>query len=139
VAKKRIKVGVRRGDGPPPGFEWNVDILDLAFEEAMKFLDTDQYRHLADQFQDLAMQGDPTHSNEISLVAIEDFHELRDWGGILFPHNVRVFFGVDKGKRAIVVLGAIDKRNNGPTPLGDKVRVRRRWRKYLRGEYEQVL
>ena len=104
MAKKQIKVGVRRGGGSAPGYQWDVDILDLAYHEACDFLDGDQYRHVAEQFQVLAMQGDPTHSQEISLDAVEGFFELRDWGGILYPRNVRVFFGVDDARRAIVVL-----------------------------------
>jgi hypothetical protein len=85
--------------------------------------------------QELARQDDPTHCETISLDAVEDFHELRDWGGVLGGLNVRLFFGVDKSNRAIVVIGLIKKQNNGPTPIGDKIRMRRRWRKYLRGEY----
>lgn len=49
--------------------------------------------------------------------------------------NIRVFFGVDSASRALIVLGVIKKQNNGPTPLGDKVRMRRRWRNYRAGEY----
>ena len=33
--RKPVKVGVKEGGGPPPGYQWNVDILDQAFEEAM--------------------------------------------------------------------------------------------------------
>jgi hypothetical protein len=136
LPRKRLKVAAVRGGGPPPGLEWNIWSLDLAYDEAMEFLDSDQYRHVAQQFWDLARQPDPTHSEIISVRPIEDFHELRDWGGILYPHNVRVFFGVDKMSRAIVVLGAIDKKNDGATPTGDRVRMRRRWRKYCNGDYE---
>jgi len=38
VAKKQIKVGVCKGDGPAPGYLWNVAILDIAFREVMGFL-----------------------------------------------------------------------------------------------------
>ena len=135
MAKKQIKIGVSEGGGPPPGFLWNVWILDLAFDEARDFLDDDKYRHIAFQFQELASENDPTHSATCDIRAIEDFYELRDWGGVLGGLNVRVFFGVDKMRRTIVIVGAIQKQNNGPTPLGDKIRVRRRWRKYGNGDY----
>jgi hypothetical protein len=131
-----LKTGVNRGSGPPPGYQWNVWILDRAFREASEFLNEAQYAHLAEQVKALARQSDPTHSDTISLDAIEDFHELRDWGGILYPLNVRIFFGVDKSLRAIVILGVIDKRNNGPTPQGDKIRMRGRWRRYGQGEFK---
>jgi hypothetical protein len=49
--------------------------------------------------------------------------------------NLRVFFRVDKDKAAIVVLGVITKQNNGPTSNGDKLRMKRRNRKYLAGDY----
>jgi len=127
--------GVKVGQGLPPGYQWNVWVLDLAFEEAMGVLTDDQYEHMAGLFQLLAMHTDPTHSDTLSLDDIENFHELRDWGGILANLNIRGFYGVDKKNRAIVELGLIAKKNNGPTPLPDRVRMRNRWRRYLRGDF----
>lgn len=135
MAKKPVKRGVERGTGVPP-FAWSIRILDRAFDEAMQFLDRRQYRHLAQQFQELARQADPTHSDTISLDDIEDFHELRDWGGMLHPRNVRIYFGVEKSRREIIVLGAMDKKNDGATPLGVKSRMRRRWRRYRAGDFD---
>jgi len=134
---KSIRVGVREGAGPPPGYEWSVWILDVAFDEAMGFLSSVQYEHLAMQFRELASQEDPTHSDTISIRSMtpEDFCELRDKGGVLGNINTRVFFGVDKSSRAIVVLGSIKKQNDGPTARGDIIRIRRRWRMYCNGEY----
>lgn len=134
---KGLKVGKHRGDGPPPGYRWNLVILDLAFSEAMKFLDESQYRHLSELFWQLAGQGDPTHSLTISVRAIEDLMELRDKGGILHGLNVRIFYYVDKrdGHRSIVIVGAIVKKNDGATLEVEKIRMRRRLRKYLRGDY----
>jgi hypothetical protein len=56
---KNVKVGVHRGDSEP-SFNWNVLILDMAFEEAMGFLDEAQYQHVATQVQELARELDPT-------------------------------------------------------------------------------
>ena len=136
MARKPVKVGVKVGGGPAPGYKWNVEILDVAYKEAMGFLDDDQYDHLANQVKELASGDDPTHSETISIDQIEEFHELRDWGGILHPFSVRVFFGVDKEKRSIVILGTLKKQNNGATPAGDKIVMRRRWRNCLKGEYD---
>ncbi len=61
----------------------------------------------------------------------EDYFEIRDKGGILHKINVRLFFFVHKPTRHIVVLGAIKKENNGPTPIGDRLTMRRRRRLYL--------
>jgi hypothetical protein len=36
------KIGVRVGGGRPPGYRWNVAILEQAFHEAREFLDDDQ-------------------------------------------------------------------------------------------------
>lgn len=130
-----VKVGVEKGGGPPPGYVWNVWILDLAFEEAMSYLTQDQYQHVAMQFKELAREIDPSHPATASVDAVEDFFELRDKGGVLGNMNVRVFFCLDKDRAAIVVLGTIKKQNNGPTPLGDKLRMARRRRKYFNGEY----
>jgi phage-related protein len=129
--RKRIKVGVKEGGGPPPGYKWNVEILDQAFEEAMGFLSEDQYDHMADQVRELATQDDPTHSQTVDVRAIEDFYEIRDKGGVLRKISARVFFFTHKVSRTIVVLGALKKETNGPTPIGDKCMMRRRRRLYL--------
>ena len=67
----------------------------------------------------------------IDIRPVEDYYELRDKGGILRRLNVRVFFFVHKPTRTIVALGTIKKENNGQTPIGDKVTMRRRKRLYL--------
>ena len=133
---KELKVGVHKGDGPPPGYRWNVLMIDFVYDEVMKFLDEAQYAHLAHQFQELGLQLDPRSCQTISVKRIEDFYELRDKGGILGGLNVRVFYHVDDGPaRSIVVLGAIVKQNDGATLNADKIRMRRRQRKYKAGEY----
>jgi len=60
---------------------------------------------------------------------------LRDKGGILGNINLRIFFHVDRVARAVVILGVIKKQNDGPTPFGDKIRMRYRQRKYREGAY----
>jgi len=129
--RKPIKIGVRRSGGPPPGYRWTVEIVSQSFEEAMSFLNEEQYQHLAQQVRELALQDDPTHSQTIDIRPIEDFHEIRDKGGILQRINCRVFYFVRKESKTIVVIGTIKKENNGPTPMGDKIRMRRRMRQYL--------
>lgn len=129
--QRPTKVDVREGGGPPPGYQWNVDLFDQAHDEAMGFLSGDQYDHMADQIRELARQPDPTHSQTIDVRPIQDFFEVRDKGGILKKLNVRVFFFVHKPSRTIVILGAIKKENNGPTPVGDKSTMHRRMRLYL--------
>jgi hypothetical protein len=130
---RKLKVGVKVGGGS--GYQWNVLIVNFVFDEAMKFLDESQYAHLAEQFQMLALSEDPTRSLVVSVDAVDDFHELRDKGGILRGLNVRVFYYVDRRTRSIVVIGAILKKNNGPTLQTVKIRIRRRVRAYLAGEY----
>ncbi|HEV3166323.1 MAG TPA: hypothetical protein VGZ22_20020 [Isosphaeraceae bacterium] len=129
--RKAVKIGVKVGGGVPPGFLWNVEILNQAFDETMAFANEDQYAHLACQVRDLAMEEDPTHSNFLDVRSIEDFYELREKGGILQKLNVRVFYFPDKESRTIVILGSIKKENNGPTPTGDRLTMRRRKRLYL--------
>lgn len=133
--RKKLKVGVWQGAGPEPGYEWSVAILDEAFEEAMDVLGEAGYDHFKMQVKELAKQGDPTHSDTVDVKSIEDYYEIRDHGGVHGNINVRVFFGVDPNRRAMVVLGTIKKPNNGPTPVSDKVLMRRRWRNYLKGEF----
>ena len=135
---KKLKVGVKEGGGVPPGYEWNVLIFDRAYNEAISFLDASQYRHMAMQVKELAMESEPTKSTTVDVRKIEEFYEIRDKGGPLGGLNVRVFFGVDGKKRSLVVLGAIKKQNDGPTPIGDKVRMRRRWRAYENGDVGSI-
>lgn len=130
-AKKKIKVGVKEGGGPPPGYRWNVQILDAAFSEAMGFLGPDQYDHMAMQVRELARQEDATHSDTVDVRPVEGYYEIRDKGGILRRLNVRVFYFVHQPARTIVVMGVIKKENDGATPLGDRVRMRRRMRSYI--------
>jgi hypothetical protein len=52
VARRALKVGVRRGGGPPPGYRWTVLVPDIAYEEARSFLNEDQYQHEAMQVKD---------------------------------------------------------------------------------------
>jgi len=132
-----MKVVANQGGGQDPGYEWSVLTLNVAHDEAAKMLTADQYDHEADLVKQLARHADPTHSSTLSVCAVEDFYELRDKGGVLGNMNVRTFFCLDrKAKaRAIIVLGVIKKQNDGPTPLGDKIRMRYRKRKYEEGVY----
>jgi hypothetical protein len=81
--RKTVKVGVKEGGGVAPGYLWNVDILNQAFDQAMGFLNEDQYAHLSSQVRELARQEDPTRSDSVDVRALEDFHEIRDKGGFL--------------------------------------------------------
>ena len=126
---KDVKIGVLAGDAGKDGeYQWNVLILDRAYEEAMKILNVEQYAYTAAQVKALATEQDPTHSNLCSVDAIEDFHELREKHGVLGKINLRVFFFLDRTRSAIVILGVIKKENNGPKPDGTRVTMRRRKR-----------
>lgn len=129
--RKPIKVGVKEGDGPPPGYQWNVDIVDLAFDEAMSFLDGEQYDHLARQVRELAREAEPTRSQTIDVRPVDEFYELRDKGGVLKRINARVFFCLCRATRIIAVIGAFNKKNDGQTPDYVKVLMRYRTRHYL--------
>ena len=109
MERKRVRIGVKEGQGPPPGYQWNAWKIDLADDEAADLLDAEQYEHMAGLVQELARQDDPTHSPTVSVrkMTPEQFYEIRDKGGVLNRLNVRLFFGVDKGERAIVVLGCM--------------------------------
>jgi len=134
---KALKIGVRRGHGDPE-FIWNVIVLDLAHNEAVKFLTPEQYSHEVQQVQCLACEKDPTHSVTQTVESVEDFYELKDKGGPLGRINVRIFFDLDKPIQAIVILGAIFKGNNGAMPVGDKKRMKRRKRKYFAGDFGTI-
>ncbi len=134
MLRKEVKIGVREGDDIP-AFRWNVLILDLAFNEAMELFEADQYEHVAEQIKELARGRDPSHPIGQRVDPIEGLFEFKDKGGPLGRKNIRVFFGIDKASKDIVVLGVIQKQNEGATPLGDRERMARRWRKYRAGDY----
>ncbi|MEX0717448.1 MAG: hypothetical protein WD066_12715 [Planctomycetaceae bacterium] len=136
--KRTLKVGVREGGGPPPGYEWNVGLIDFVCAEAVDVVGQVGYDHLAMQVRELASQPVPSHSDTVDIRPIEDFFEIRDKGGVFGGANVRLFFGIDKATRAIVPLGVIKKQNDGQTPLGTKITMRRRWRKYRSGDYGKL-
>lgn len=128
---KPVKTGVRRGGGPPPGYRWHVDILDRSHAEARGFLDDDQYDHVSRQVREVALYEEPTTCPTVDVRDIDSFYEIRDKGGVLKKINVRVFFGLDRPSRTIVVLGAINKKNDGHTPDHTRVLMRYRLRQYL--------
>lgn len=64
------------------------------------------------------------------MLITEGFYELRDKGGVLRNLNVRLFFGICREHRIIVVLGAINKKNDGKTPKYILPLMRYRMRKY---------
>lgn len=136
MPEKELKVGVWQGTGPPPGYTSTVLIPDVAYREAMAFLTPAQYQHAAGLIKDVATEGDPTHSTTQSVDAIDDYHELRDKGGILGRINLRIFFYVDKKRSVMLILGAINKKNEDQTPKSVRIRMRRRLRQYLAGEWK---
>ena len=139
MPEKELKVGVWQGTGPPPAYTSTVLIPDVAFREAMAFLTTVQYQHAAGLIKDVATEGDPTHSVTQSVDAIEGYHELRDKGGILGKINLRIFFYVDKKRFVLLILGAINKKNEDQTPKSVRIRMKRRLRQYLNGDWKLPL
>lgn len=134
--RKPLKTGVRKGAGPPPGYEWSVIVLDLAHRESLSILNTAQHRHLALQVKELARQEEVSLSDTVDVRRIDDaLFEIRDYGGILGGLNIRLFYGVEHEHRNLIVLGVFKKQNNGPTPTGDLSRMRVRWRRYKHGEF----
>ena len=130
-----IKGGVAAGaKGAGGTFLWNVWILNKAYEEARGILNETQYDYVAAQVQSLATEADPTHSQLCSVDAIGDFHELREKHGVLGKINLRVFFFLDHLRRAIVIIGAFKKENNGPTPPATVITMTRRKSLYEGGE-----
>ena len=118
--KKEVRLATRVGRGVPP-FLWNVFLLDCMVGEAKKLFNAAQHAHIVEQIKELARAKQPSHPISLSVDQIEDYHELREKGGVLGKLNVRVFFGLDKEQRAIVILGVIKKEKDGPTPQGAKI------------------
>jgi hypothetical protein len=79
----------------------------------------------------LARGDEPTKCQTVDVRPIEDYFEIRDKGGLLKKINARIFFCVCHSTRTIAVVGAINKKNDGPTPDHVKILMRYRTRRYL--------
>ena len=99
----------------------------------MGFLTLLQYRHIRDQYWDLARQTDPAHPayQLVDVRTIGTYFELRDKGGILGKINFRGYFYIDKENKLIVILGADKKERESQTGQAVKERIEHRLRTYL--------
>ena len=129
-----MKILVKQLGGPPPGYRWQVLSEDSVHAEAGKILSRpEHFAHVKEQVEELAREFEPSSpEGTLDIKSIESYYELRDRSGILGGLNIRLFFGIHHDSQSIVLLGLIQKQNNGNTPLGDKVRMRRRWRDCLK-------
>ena len=128
--RKGLRTGCNKGGGKPPGFKWSVRYFTEALGES-RVLTEVQHAHIVQQLKELARQKSPSHPETLDVKSIEDFHELRDKGGVLGRINFRVYFYIDKDADTIVVLGCDKKEEDGQTSLAIKVRMRNRLRRYL--------
>lgn len=135
MADSKIKVGKHRESGPPPRRLWNLWFLDMADQEARRFLNEASMAYVIEQFEELARQVDPAHPLGLSVDAVETFYELREKGGPLGKINFRGFYLIDRPRRAVIVIGAIKKENDGKTPRGTVIRMRGRARNYFSGVF----
>ena len=137
--KRNVTVGVWTGQGPPPGYLHTVLILRYAFEDAMHYLDGDQYEYIASQVKELATHQNPTVSDTLSIDKVESFYELRESGsGGLGPGvNARVYFDL-RPKQVIRILGFDVKKNNGKILEIVKDRILRRQQNWDNGCYPMI-
>jgi hypothetical protein len=127
----RGKVVVKQGGGPPPGYSWNVFVLETARKEANKEYNESQYYRLSVEVRELARQAVPTQRITVDVQPIGGFYEIRSKGGVLGKINARVFFFVDAKSQSIVVLGTIKKEDEDQTPPYVVRLMARRMREYL--------
>ncbi len=113
---------------------WTLAYFDAAAADGRRFLTEEQYWYVVGQLEQLGDEDDPTHPLTVDVRPIEDYHELRDKGGILGKINLRVYFWVATEHRTIVVLGSVKKEAEGKVPSHVKIRMRNRKR-----EAERIL
>lgn len=133
--KKRVKVGLSKGSGPPPGYKRSAFYLSVAFDEATSFLTQERYEYLVDHVRALALEDDPLKPKTVSIDKIEDVFEMRVKGGPLGRINVRVFFFINNANE-IIILGCRQKQNDRRLPQATYKLMSVRKRKYLSGAYE---
>lgn len=139
-SKKPVRVLVWQGGGAPPGYEWTVNCLTLAYDDATRLLDDGQYEYIAMQVRDLAQHKNPMISSTLDVDKVETFWELREKGGPLGKGvNVRVFFDTVDQHRVLRILGVDVKKKEGHTSVPVKERIQRRQRKWDAGEYPLLL
>jgi|SRR5271165_1964662 len=64
-ASKHVKIGVKIGGGPPPGYLWNVELHDRVYAEAVSFLmkiSMNTWRNRFANWQDRKIQPAQTQS-----------------------------------------------------------------------------
>src|SRR5437870_6178531 len=107
--------------------KWTPAYLKQSCKEAKAFLTDQQYEYAVEQVLLLCEESDPSHSVLLDVEPIDEFHELRDKGGVLGKINLRVYFWIDTRHRMIVVLGVYKKEQEGKTPV--RIVKRMKWRK----------
>lgn len=134
MIRKQVKVGLKEGGGPPPGYAWSVWFLSKAEREARGFLEADEYEYVVDHVKALASENDPSKAITVTVRRIGSYFELKIKGGVLRKKNVRVFYSVEEG-RTIVILGCLKKESEGSLPPATLRLMETRKRKFLSGEY----
>lgn len=76
----------------------------------------------------MAYESDPTKSATQDVRKIQEFHELRDKGGILGKIDLRVYFVVVEERRLILVLATYKKEDEDQVASHIVTRVRNRLR-----------
>ena len=132
------------GGGTPPGYLWNIYLIEIVVDEGHDVLGSVGYEHMAFQFREIARSDDPTRSRVVDIRTLDGdgenkIYEIRDKGNVFGNANVRVIYGIDRRHRAIIPLTSLKKQNNGKTPKPDLIRAHRRLRKYRKGDFGMVL
>ena len=117
------------GDAPTL---WPVKYWPCVHGES-KFLNAQQYWHVADQISEMAREVEPCRCSTVDIAKIGDFWELKDKGGPLGKINLRVFFFVNTDLHEIVILGVHKKEDENQLRTSVITRISRRLRLYLQG------
>ncbi len=121
--QRNVRAGAAKED-----IKWNLAYIEKAAHEGRKILNEVQYAHTVQQFDELALEEEPTKSPTQEIEEVENFYELKDKGGVLGKINLRVYFAIIKEKRIIVVLCVYKKEEEGQVPSYIKTKVRNRLR-----------
>ena len=105
-----------------------VRYLRVAAEEARSFLSAVQYAALVDATKCLKDWPSGPLMSGLRISPIDEFHELKEKGGIYGKLNIRVFFAFLKKCRRVYLLGAYKKEAEGQTPRHVVLKMRNRLR-----------
>jgi hypothetical protein len=113
-----------------------VVVVGIAAKEGSGELSDGQYLHVKDLLKQLVGFGRREFESQLRIEKFGEFWELKEKGGVLGKKDIRVYFKEHVEKNEIVILSTYKKEDDGQVPGYIRIRLKSRWRMYLKGDFE---